>query len=145
MELQTILDGITQELIDRIVKNLGTKNTVLVNTSYLMKDFDGFSDDHLNSELSKEDLASKITDFLAKLTQIIVMQRDVILITIGGETSYKCCAAIDSMQLHHVDEVLPAIALSIDHKAQWIVSKSGHIGSEHSLIDILNYFEKHKI
>lgn len=80
---------------------------------------------------------------MAQLTKLAVEKRDVILIiTLGGETSYKCCAAIDSLQLQMVDEVVPSIALSIDYKAQWIVSKSGNLGGTNTLIDILKYFSK---
>jgi len=144
LELKTILEGVNEELINRVINNLGQSNIVVVNTSYLIKDFDGFSDDCLNAGLTKSKLASQITDFLAELTKAVVNKRDVILITLGGETSYKCCAAIDSLQLQLVDEVAPAIALSIDHKAQWIVSKSGNLGTSNTLIDILKYFEKHE-
>lgn len=144
LDLQTILAGVNDELIGRIVNNLGKNNIVVVNTSYLIKDFDGFSDECLNAGLTKPKLASMITDFLAELTRIVVSKRDVILITLGGETSYKCCAAIDSLQLQLVDEVAPSIALSIDHKAQWIVAKSGNLGTSNTLIDILKYFEKHE-
>lgn len=144
LDLQSILAGVNEELINRIVKNLGQNNIVVVNTSYLIKDFDGFSDECLNAGLTKSKLASRITDFLAELTKCVVRQRDVILITLGGETSYKCCSAIDSLQLQLVDEVVPSIPLSIDHKAQWIVSKSGNLGTSNTLIDILKYFEKHE-
>lgn len=144
LELKTIIDGINEELINRIVNNLGQNNIVVVNTSYLIKDFDGFSDECLNAGLTKPKLASMITDFLAELTKIVVNKKDIILITLGGETSYKCCRAIDSLQLQLVDEVAPAIALGIDHKAQWIVAKSGNLGSSNTLIDILKYFEKHE-
>ena len=144
LELKTILAGIDNELVNRIINNLGQNNIVVVNTSYLIKDFDGFSDDCLEAGLTKTKLASMITDFLAELTKIVVNRRDVILITLGGETSYKCCSAIDSLQLQLVDEVAPAIALSLDHKAQWIVTKSGNLGNANTLIDILKYFEKHE-
>ena len=144
LDLKTILNGLNEELINRVVNNLGQNNVVVVHTSYLIKDFDGFSDDCLNAGLTKTKLASMITDFLAELTKSVVSKRDVILITLGGETSYKCCSAIDSLQLQLVDEVAPSIALSIDHKAQWIVSKSGNLGTSNTLIDILNYFEKHE-
>ncbi len=144
LDLKTILNGVSEELINRVVHNLGQNNVVVVHTSYLIKDFDGFSDDCLNAGLTKTKLASMITDFLAELTKTVVNKRDVILITLGGETSYKCCSAIDSLQLQLVDEVAPSIALSIDHKAQWIVSKSGNLGTSNTLIDILNYFEKHE-
>lgn len=144
LDLKTIIDGVSEELVNRVLNNLGQKNTVVVNTSYLISDFDGFSDECLNSELTKSKLATKITDFLAELTKIVVSKRDLILITLGGETSYKCCSAIDSMQLQLVDEVAPSIALSIDHKAQWIVSKSGNLGNSNTLVDILKYFERHE-
>lgn len=144
LDLNTIINGITDELVDRIVKNLGQSNIVIVHTSHLIKDFDGFSDDCLKAGLTKPKLASLITDFLAELTKTVVNRRDVILITLGGETSYKCCSAIDSLQLQLVDEVAPSIALSIDHKAQWIVAKSGNLGTSNTLIDILKYFEKHE-
>lgn len=144
LDLKTILSGVSDELVTRIVNNLGQTNIVVVNTSYLVKDFDGFSDDCLNAGLTKAKLASMITDFLANLTKIVVNKKDVILITLGGETSYKCCSAIDSLQLQLVDEVAPAIALSIDHKAQWIVTKSGNLGNSNTLIEILKYFETHE-
>lgn len=144
LDLKTILNGVTEELTNRIINNLGHNNIVAVHTSDLIKDFDGFSDECFDAGLTKSKLASKITDFLAELTKSVVNQRDVILITLGGETSYKCCAAIDSLQLQLVDEVAPSIALSIDHKAQWIVSKSGNLGNSNTLIDILKYFEKHE-
>lgn len=144
LDIKTILGGVTEELTNRVVNNLGQNNIVVVNTSYLLKDFDGFSDECLNAGLTKAKLASQITDFLAELTRIVVSKRDVILITLGGETSYKCCHAIDSLQLQLVDEVAPSIALSIDHKAQWIVAKSGNLGTTNTLLDILKYFEKHE-
>ena len=36
-----------------------------------------------------------------------------------------------------------AIALSLDHNAQWIVTKSGNLGGANTLIDILKYFDSH--
>lgn len=144
LDLKTVIDEVKDELVTRIVNNLKHNNIVIVNTSYLIKDFDGFSDECLDAGLTKSKLASRITDFLAELTHKVVSKRDVILITLGGETSYKCCAAIDSLQLQLIDEVAPSIALSIDHKAQWIVAKSGNSGTSNTLIDILKYFETHE-
>lgn len=144
LDMKTLLAGVTTELITRIVNNMGQNNIVVVHTSHLLEEFDGFSDDSLKAGLTKSKVAFLITDFLAELTKIVVNKRDVILITLGGETSYKCCNAIDSLQLQLVDEVAPAIALSIDHKAQWIVAKSGNLGNSNTLIDILKYFEQHE-
>ena len=86
-----------------------------------------------------------ICDYLGKLTQKIVTNCEVILITVGGETSYKCCNKIDANQLQLIDEVLPAIALGKSALSdQWIVTKSGNLGGVNTLLEILNYFEKHE-
>lgn len=144
LDLKTVLDGVSDELVERVVQNLGIKNIVVAHTSHLISDFDGFCDDSLNAGLTKSKLGFIITDFLAELTKRVVAQKEVILITLGGETSYKACHAIDSLQLQLVDEVAPAIALSIDHKAQWIVAKSGNLGNANTLIEVLKYFEQYE-
>ena len=138
-----MLNGVTDELVERIVSNLRFDNSVVVHTSNLIRDFDGFSDDSLNAELTKAKLANVITDFLAELTRRVVSSKEVILIALGGATSYKCCSAIGAYQLQLIDEVAPAIALTLDHNAQWIVTKSGNLGNANTLIDILKYFESH--
>ena len=143
LDLKAVLDGVKDELVDRIVSNLRFDNTVIVHTSHLIKDFDGFSEDSLNAELTKANLATVITDFLAELTKRVLAKKEAILITLGGETSYKCCNAIGAYQLKLIDEVAPAIALTLDHNAQWIVTKSGNLGTANTLIDILRYFETH--
>lgn len=144
LDMKTILDGVMDELVERITSNLGSNNIVIVHTSDLIRDFDGFSEFSLNAELTKSGLANVITDFLAELTRRVVSQKDVILITLGGETSYKCCEAIGANQLQLIDEVAPAIALSMDHSARWIVTKSGNLGGVNTLVDILKYFENHE-
>ena len=143
LDLKTVLAGVTDELVDRIISNLNFGNNVIVHTSKLIKDFDGFSDDSLNAELTKANLANVITDFLAELTRQVLAKKEAILITLGGETSFKCCSAVDACQLQLIDEVAPAIALSLDHNAQWIVTKSGNLGGANTLIDILKYFDTH--
>lgn len=144
LDAETILGGVTDELVKRIVNNLSSDNIVVVHTAAIVKNFDGFSDESLNAELTRDKFASLITDFLAELTQKVIAQKEVILILLGGETSYKCCSAIGATQLQLVDEVAPAIALSMDHNAQWIVTKSGNLGGTNTLIEILNYFERHE-
>lgn len=142
LDLKTVLGGVNEELVQRVSANLGTNNIVVVHTVNTLKDFDGFSDESENAELTKEKLAFLITDFLAELTKRVVAQKNVILIMLGGETSYKCASAIGANQLQLVDEVAPAIALSIDNNAQWIVAKSGNLGNSNTLIEILKYFEQ---
>ncbi len=142
LDLKTVLGGVNEELVQRVSANLGTNNIVVVHTVNTLKDFDGFSDESENAELTKEKIAFLITDFLAELTKRVVAQKNVILIMLGGETSYKCASAIGANQLQLVDEVAPAIALSIDNNAQWIVAKSGNLGNSNTLIEILKYFEQ---
>ena len=65
LDLNTVLNGVSNDLVNRIVSNLGSDNIVVVHTSHLISNFDGFSEDSLNAELTKSSLAMKITDFLA--------------------------------------------------------------------------------
>lgn len=144
LDLKNIISWEFDELVERVVNNLGQNNIVVVHTSDLIINFDGFSEDLLNADLTKASLACLITDYLAELTKRITEHKEFILITLGGETSYKCCEAIGATQLQLVDEVVPAIALSLDHNARWIVTKSGNLGGINTLIDILKYFEIHE-
>ena len=141
---KNILEGVQQSMVDTIVSSLGQENTVLVHSSYLVDNFDGFSDDSLNAELTRTKFASRITDFLAELTKRVIAEKNVLLVTLGGETSYKCCRAIDAMELSLIDEVLPAIPLCIDRKDQLIITKSGNLGNSATLIDIVKYINRHE-
>lgn len=143
LDMNTVLGGVNKNFVDNIVSKLGENNIVVINASNLINNFDGFSDDSLNADMTKYKLTEHVSVFLAELTKEVVSQKEVILITLGGETSYKCCTEINSNQLQIIDEVVPAVALTLDHKAQWIISKSGHIGSENSLVEILHYIQKH--
>lgn len=131
-------------LSERIVNNLKSGITVCVHTSDLIANFDGFSDDSFNAELTKDKFAGMITDYLAKLTNNIIDQIEVILITLGGETSYKCCKELDSNELKLIDEAAPAISLCSDINRKWIITKSGNLGNTNTLIDILNYLARHE-
>ena len=144
LEMRDILCGIDDELVARIVTNLESGVTVCVHTSHLITNFDGFSDDSLAAELTKDKFASMITDYLAELTKQVLAEVSVILITLGGETSYKCCSKINSKMLKLADEVAPAISICSDSNAQWIVTKSGNLGKSKTLIDILDYFKYHE-
>lgn len=145
LDMNTVLSGVDEELVDRITSNLTNNNIVLIHTSKLLKNFDGFSQDSMNADLTKSGLANAVTDFLAELAKQVLDGKKAVLITLGGETSYKCCNAINANQLQLIDEVLPAIALSRNANAdQWIVTKSGNLGGVNTLIEILKYFKKHE-
>ena len=142
LDLPTIIGGVKDELVEKIVSALCEKSFVLVHTANLIKNYQGISDESLRAELTKAEIASVITDFLSELTQRVVERKELILITLGGETSFKCCAKIGATQLKLIDEVAPAIALSKANNGQWIVTKSGNLGTPETLINILKYFDK---
>lgn len=142
LDLPNILGGVQQCMVDDVLMHLIQNETVLVHTSNLFKDYCGFTGESLSAELTKAEIADAITDFLAELTRRVVDKQDVVLITLGGETSYKCCAEIGINQLELVDEVAPAIALSKDNKNRLVVTKSGNLGGANTLIDILDYFQE---
>lgn len=144
LEMSEILNGVTDEIVERIVNNLKSGVTMCVHTSSLIANFDGFSEDSFNAELTREKFAGMITDYLAVLTKKVLEKIDVILITLGGETSYKCCKAIDSNELQLIDEVAPAISICSDINRRWIITKSGNLGNSNTLIEILNYLEHHE-
>lgn len=145
LDMDTIMLGVQDEFVDKIVENLNDTGIVLVHTSNLFKNFNGFDSASINVELTKSGLANMITDYLAELTSAVLSKICAILITLGGETSYKCCDALGVCQLSLVDEVLPAIALSKNvDSTQYIVTKSGNLGKETTIMDILRYFETHE-
>lgn len=142
---KNILEGVQDDMVENILLNLNSdSSTVLVHSSYLVDNFDGFSDDSLNAGLTRTKFASRITDFLAELTKKIIDKKNVMLVTLGGETSYKCCEAIDALELELIDEVLPAIPLCIDKKDQLIITKSGNLGNSATLVDIIKYINRHE-
>ena len=72
LETKNIIEGINNDLVSRIVTNLKSGVTVCIHTSNLIANFDGFSDDSFNAELTKEKLATMITDYLAELTKLVL-------------------------------------------------------------------------
>lgn len=141
-----IISGVSEELVNKIVASLEETGTVLVHTSNLFKNFNGFDNDKINEDLTKSEFVSLITGYLASLTASVLSKIKVILITLGGETSYKCCAILGANQLKLLDEVLPAIALSqCKNSDQLIVTKSGNLGKETTIMDILRYLEAHEV
>lgn len=133
-----------EEIAQRIINNLVKDNTVVIHSSMLMENTEEMNSLLLEHELTKEIFISKICDYLAAVTKTVISQKETILITVGGETSYKCCRAIGSRNLQTIDTVAPAIPLGVDHKGQYIVTKSGNLGTQNTLIDIIKYFEQDK-
>ena len=141
LNAQQILDNKQGEIVDEILNNLGKNNTVLVHTSNLMDNSEiEFNDDDIAREL----FLGKITDFLGYLAQEIMLRRDLVLITIGGETSYKCCKHVNATELTIIDEAAPAIALTKTAQHKWIITKSGNLGNNTTLVNIIKYLKDHE-
>ncbi|MEI8376907.1 MAG: four-carbon acid sugar kinase family protein [bacterium] len=136
-----LLDELYEDLTERILNNLGKKNIVVLQACQIEnEDVKKFLTE---KGLTPEKIPGLLTDYLADLTRKVVAQKEVLLVLVGGETSYKCCNAITSRNLQIIDEVETAIPLCMDHKAQWIVTKSGNLGNPKTLVNILRYFEQH--
>ncbi|MEI3253879.1 MAG: hypothetical protein V8R83_00930 [Candidatus Gastranaerophilaceae bacterium] len=71
-------------------------NVVVIHTSELTVDSKIISEILFENEMSKNQFILKIGDYLAAVTKKVLFNRDAILVTIGGETSFKCCKAINS-------------------------------------------------
>ncbi|MCK7527859.1 MAG: hypothetical protein MZV64_64745 [Ignavibacteriales bacterium] len=138
-----VLSEPTEELITRIVNDLRNYKIVLVPLT-LEGDLQETVEYAANQGIESEDVPGIVSDFLANLTKNVVDRTNLILMLIGGETSYKCCNAIESKHLQLIDEVEHAIPLCLDHKAQWIITKSGNLGGTNTILNMLRYFEKHQ-
>jgi len=139
--LEDILNDPSENIVTRIIEHLETERIVVVHVNIC----DENEEEKLRELcIEKEKICRIITDYLAELSSQVISKKNTIFLTMGGETSYKCCNAIGSKQLQLIDEVEPAIPLCLDLNAQWIVTKSGNFGSTNSLINILKYFKQHQ-
>lgn len=141
---QNIFSNDFEEIAQRVLNNLIKDNTVIIHSSELIENTEELTSLLIENELTKEVFISKICDYLASVTKTVLSHKEAVLITVGGETSYKCCRAIGSKNLQIIDTVAPAIPLGVDHKGQLIVTKSGNLGTQNTLIDVVRYFEQDK-
>ena len=146
LRLDDVLEDPDDAMADRIASNLTKENIVAVHVSALEEELEQEEAKNklIDNGITKEDLATKITDFLAKLAYKVKQRAEFILITIGGETSYRCSKAINCEYLQVVDAILPSIPLCMDSNAQLVVTKSGNLGTSSTLIEIVKYFERHE-
>ena len=142
LNIDQILSNKQGEVVEDIFNHLGKNNTVLVHTSKLMEN----SNIGINQEedLPRELFLNKITDFLGYLAQEIMHRRDLIMITVGGETSYKCCKNVNATELTIINEAAPAIALAKTGQHKWIVTKSGNLGNDMTLVNIIKFLNEHE-
>ncbi|MBQ7286142.1 MAG: four-carbon acid sugar kinase family protein [Candidatus Gastranaerophilales bacterium] len=142
--INDIINGVSEELVANIVENLNMGKTVAVHSSYINKEILDENDLNqlIDAGIAKNEFPSRITDFLANLTQEINQKSNFILIIVGGETSYKCASKIDSAYLDILDAILPAVPLCKDKNNKYIITKSGNFGQADTLVEIVNYFKK---
>ncbi len=133
-----------EDIAIRILNNLKKDNTIIIHSSKLIENTEELNSLLLEHEITKEMFISKICDYLAAITRAVLAKAQAILITVGGETSYKCLRAIGSKNIRIIDTVAPAIPLGIDHKGQYIVTKSGNLGTQNTITEIIKYFEQAK-
>jgi uncharacterized protein YgbK (DUF1537 family) len=130
----------SDEFIKKIKIHLETEEVVVVHFSEESPHDDTF----IKYGVLKENLSGLFIDYLAKLSGKLIREHELIFVTIGGETSYRCCSAIGTKHLQLIDEVEPCIPICLDHEAQWIVTKSGNFGTPNTLVNIVKYFRQHQ-
>ncbi len=147
LHLNDVLDGLNPAIVQRAANNLAKNNIVVVHVGELETEIE---DEHSQSRerlidegISRDDLAHRITDYLSTLLGELKKVKEFILVTIGGETSYKCAKALGVQHLQVIDAVLPSIPLCMDDNAQLIITKSGNLGTSTTLVEIMKYFSDH--
>ena len=139
---EQIINGEKEEITEKALKYLIKQNTVVINSSELFKDSDKLTVLLFDREISRDNFISMICDFLGEITKTITEQREAVLITIGGETSYKCMKAMNINSLKIIDTVAPAIPLCTDGNSRYIVTKAGNLGIISTLTEVIRYFDK---
>ena len=139
-----ILHGNIDLVVQKVLENLNNNNVVIVHSSKLSTSEDELASALIDAELTKDTFAGVISDFLAKICGEVSKKINPVFITIGGETTYKCCKTLNSNNLLLIDQVTQAIPLCVDKNSHWLISKSGNLGNSNTLVDIINYFSKYE-
>lgn len=146
LKIKDIISEISEDMINDISSKLNQGIDVVVHCSDIKDeiDFEEAKNELIDAGIAKCDFPNIVTNFLSELVYEINALNKFILITIGGETSFKCAQKINSTYLEILDAIMPAIPLCMDIHGKIIITKSGNFGSNTTLIDILNYFDKLK-
>ena len=146
LKTKDVISELNENTIKEICSKLNEGIDVVVHCSDIKDEinYEEAKNDLIDAGIAKCDFPSIITNFLAELTYEINLRSKFILITIGGETSFKCAKKIDCTYLEILDAIMPAIPLCIDIHGKIVITKSGNFGSNTTLIDILDYFDKLK-
>ncbi|MCR5260756.1 MAG: four-carbon acid sugar kinase family protein [Candidatus Gastranaerophilales bacterium] len=139
---EQILNPENDDIVERAVNNLNKTNTVVIHTSTLFSDLDAMTVMLFEKEISRDAFISMICDYLAEITNVILHQKEAILVTVGGETTYKCLDTLNINSLKIIDEVVPSIPLCMDSSNRYFVTKAGNLGNSQTLCEVVKYFEK---
>lgn len=143
--VQDILDGKVQQVKEKTIaavrQGLEDNNIVTMVVVDSIFSHNGFS---LKSQENDRNHAAIIAGALAGITtDILKLDSFTTLITTGGDTSMKVCAALDATGIEPLEEVYPGVPLGriIGGPAagQQIITKSGGFGGDSSLIQILKF------
>ena len=146
LTIKNIIEELDENLIEEISEKLTQGIDVIIHSSNINKEMldEESCSQLIDAGITKNEFPSRITDFLSNLAYEINLKSNFILIIVGGETSYKCALKINSSYLQILDAIIPAIPLCIDMNGKIIVTKSGNFGTNSTLCEILNYFDKLK-
>jgi len=139
-----VLNNNISPIVEKALPFLVKGYTVMIHSSEINVKDECFNQFLFENEISVGEFISKIVDCLSLTVKEITAQKEVLLITIGGETSYSVANILNSRQLQVVDALTAAIPLCLDGKNQYLVTKSGNLGNINTLIEILNYFKNHE-
>jgi len=141
LKFEDIYSGISEHLLSDMFENINSGKNIIIH-SVNMKD-------NINSYVSEEGAEEEnmsfptlITEYLSNIAGKIQQNCNCIFIFVGGETAYKSCVKMGAEKLSLKDRVVGAIPLCISSNGQWIITKSGNLGSPQTLIEVMRYFEK---
>jgi len=138
---EQLIDGIDKSTVEKAIENIKNNKSIVV--------YSAPSDETVQETLKLAEIRNikhaKLNDIvlnrLSDFTKEMVDAAQLNLVLVGGETAQHCCKAIDSVHLQLIDEVDYAIPLCMDQKAQFIITKSGNLGTPKTLVNIMNYIE----
>jgi len=140
LSLEQVITKPEESFIENIKTHLETEKVVAIS----FKEYENENAKAVEVGVCVENIPKLIMDYFVLLCSKIVKTENLILVTVGGETSYKCCNALENKHLQLIDQVEPAIPICLDHEARWIVTKSGNFGTPNTLINIVKYFKQHQ-
>ncbi len=146
LKTKDVISNINEDMINDICLKLNQGTDVVIHCSDIKDEIncEEAKNELIDAGIAKCDFPNIVTNFLAELIYEINLKSKFILITIGGETSFKCARKINCTYLEILDAIMPAIPLCMDIHGKIIITKSGNFGTNSTLIDILDYFDKLK-